>query len=1295
MLTVIQSGYLRIAYSLAHAKKKLEELIAQYPGIASAVAKVRPKSDAPVLPLLPFPLVGESLDSGLLDPGSRYFLARGAELLIDSYVTTIGMPFDSEKARVEARRQIDQLCPEVLLFAKDLVELRFLVGDAKPTVWTRSDDESYATVTDGKNTIGAWHIHRLDESMPRDDVLLERDEPTNFELVVAIPTVAQRAGGPLYMYFPTEVQLPLPVICHATLELEQNRKHLQEKRASNKYVLTRLARFLAEIAEKTASDSEANPWEGASLLMPTGEFPKELKDEEFPAALLEEAKSRRILPTLDGRLVTSHEARRVPGSDCRWLPGRLFADVVAVRSKTDHDFICSLGVRSLGADEIKERIVGQKLTTDERVALAAGLRQDDELKAAHTSALLLDQASMAIEDGVRVFLAPSGGEPPAFPEWANLRFLHEPMREQLTQAIGARDRGDLQQKLSTFGVLEYSLANVVSALVVEEGRAVKNRPDLRAKYHEDLLRTLFALFSADVAAGKSPATVDRVAVDLPTQAGQQTNASSLYLGRGFGSSGEIVQALYESWSADSLVQAEALESIANDPDQLRRFLCWLGVAEWPREVEVQQPERGFLDHALRSIKFPAQFGEIAVATMGDAHQPKLEKVRSVDRLGDILAKANAVAITTWLVCDDRTSQWTRSDRKHAVLTALPGEKRNARDYNGPLPSYARWRIENTAWLRSAAGEPLMPKDCVRGEHASEELFPRPVMPAEPELARFEISQREIVEGWQRAGVLTSLAYLERDQIYAKLLELPKRSPDGRLARPLYHWLLDASDAALGSSGPYEAEFRARGKMWGRHGNCEAYFRIEQLYHADSEGLPTELVESLPIVALRKRAGVEKVKALFGIQPVDRTDIQQTVLAKQLAVGSSDADSNFQSAKPYFHKLRTSRTGQFQQLQTLKALRLEVCSTLDVEVIFKDERFKYAIPSWGWLLQEEVLYVRSDPAKPLDVSDALLADSIGEALASLFRLADGGEFARMFSCRESDRLQLLQRLRNEAALDDLYTIKRQYESFEPRDLVHAMFPLSFPPQVVEPPENAERQTNDDAGVIDSPPSLSAGVDRELVISEREHTPEDTPPPRSIQIKRITSSVRRSEATYQVTDGDFCEKKVMEFEEATEPGRYPLLVGHMMGADGPGCDIYSFPSAEARDHFKATKDLRFVDRFIEVKGRNNAGAAIELKGNSLHAAEKYGKRYFLYRLFDAGDGKFELAILQDPLGQKTTLIPAVHVVMQRADTMQQFSICGGLARGTRRSVADTAKDDGVAVNVDARSCMAWGGEPSDLD
>lgn len=285
------------------------------------------------------------------------------------------------------------------------------------------------------------------------------------------------------------------------------------------------------------------------------------------------------------------------------------------------------------------------------------------------------------------------------------------------------------------------------------------------------------------------------------------------------------------------------------------------------------------------------------------------------------------------------------------------------------------------------------------------------------------------------------------------------------------------------------------------------------------------------------------------------------------------------------------------------------------------------------------------------------------MASIFRIADGGNFARMLSCREVDRLELLQRLGGESVLEDLDNIKAEFASFTPRAMIEAPFPMSEPPKVLLPTHREMSAQGNEHPNIEVPSETTHTESSVfLQIIEGEHIPEPATEPRKLQVKTVTSPDVRTRSPHQITDGYFCERKVMEFEEASNPARWPLPVGQIMGTDGAGCDVLSFASQEARETFRLgpIRDLNTVERFIEVKGRGNAGASIELRGNELSAAERYGNRYFLYRLFEEDDGIYELAILQNPLIHKEALQPAVHVAMQRTDAMLRFSLSGGLKK-----------------------------------
>lgn len=319
---------------------------------------------------------------------------------------------------------------------------------------------------------------------------------------------------------------------------------------------------------------------------------------------------------------------------------------------------------------------------------------------------------------------------------------------------------------------ERYVPHVIRALVAEANRASKVNPENLEVFRADLLRTVFGLYVAEDSGSKRPEYPEQSPLQLPNQNHSVAAATMLYLGSGTNAHGEITQALFEPWAPEKLVDVKQLSGLTADREKLRDFLLWIGVAQWPRSVIKNTPEKEYLQHTLRSITFPAQFGEKVVSSQSEATSSRVSDIQSVDGLDEILSKAAPAAITAWLASDYRAWGWGRQSQGHAKLQAYPDKVRNPRVYQGSLPSYTRWRIESTPWLRSADRKELKPKDCVLGECAIEELFPRPAMPDQDTLEHYGIQQREVLEGWQRAGVLTSLAYLERDEIYAKLLELP-------------------------------------------------------------------------------------------------------------------------------------------------------------------------------------------------------------------------------------------------------------------------------------------------------------------------------------------------------------------------------------------------------------------------------------------------------------------------------------------------------------------------------------------
>ena len=1263
---IILSGALNLSYCANFSSQVLSKLM-ENPELKHRVEEERGESDELIIPLLPFPGYTES---GCLDP---YIISDSALLIFEhcktwrenGYDTVVGMPFDRPNSYKAAKKQLNVLRPEVLLFVKHLHELRYVSPNVDDRIWRIEGNDELSMVIQNDEPLGLWRLHRKTDAIPDDKLDPDQNGPLDYEIVVAIPdveSVEELKPSPLFSHFPTDIELPLPVVCHVTLELNQSRNHTQQ-RNSNKYVLDQLASFLAEVAESRSKQYPEGPNAGFRLLLPLNSYPSDLVREKFPEQLILAAQERAIVPTLSGSPMRPKDARLVPGADIVWLPSASFPEVAIVKDITEKEFFASLEVPPLGDKELRTRLVELKsLSVVERASLISGLLKNGVERSVHSSSLLIDNNSKQVPDLAQVFLAPSTAIPPSLPEWMSLRFLHDGLRVELMRQLSAHDVRDLQGKLSSFGVLEYSLANLIRRLIAVANRQKRDNPEQASKIDADVRFTVFSLFLSENKSGKRPEFPATVSLPLPSQAGTSAPADELYFGQGYGTHGNILQALYAK-HIEKLVMAPEQIGLAGSIDDIKAFLAWIGVAEWPRKELTDNPEKGFLSFILGKIQFPVKFDDYIFETIEKVRNPRLVKVHSVDGLKEILENASPAAITAWLAHDTRMHPWLRPQTDHVELTARWDGDFKLRYYRNPLPSYLRWKIESTPWIPSENGELLRPRDCVLGQRAVEALFPRPPKPSPEEMDRFGVFNADLIEGWRRAGVLTSLAELEIEDIYVRLMELPERDPEGRLARSLYRWLLDASDSAMGNGVAARDRFISTGKMWGVYGEIADYYPVKELRHADSEGLPASLLSNLKIVHLPYRLGADKVERVFGVKAIDRMGIGQRTRSYQLA---ANQDHEFQKAKPFLFLLRTSQTSQTQYLKSLKNMTLKICSELTAVIQYEDQEFEFMPPIWGWLIENDVLYVRCDPAEPLNLAHDLLADTIGAAIASIFRIGDGGEFARMFLCKEKDRKTLLRRMRGEAADENMEQIIAEFGIDDTTDRVAAM-PSSQPiedPTVKpeqtkdhQPPKTEEHHSKPEEGNDPSSPSANGGT---LNIEPELHNPVGTPKKHPLRIKKTTGGTKPTVA-YKVTDGAFCERKAHEFEESCDPPRFPLLVGQITGSLAFGCDILSFASCDDREAFKSgtNRNLDKIIRFIEVKGRKHESGAIELKGNELNAAIENNSRFYIYRLYKCGTDEYQLSILQNPLEQKEALASSIYVDLNRANETQKFVLTGGIA------------------------------------
>lgn len=1267
---LISSGELGLGFFDEHAGLMLARL-EENPAVNEQVSKEREYANGLILPRLAFPKwipdwANEQWPDG---PSVANIAARIWKLRRAGFDTVVGMPFIAKDTYGEAHKQLAELRPEILIFVDSIATLIIESEEEETSVeWSSQRFGDTVSVTSSDELIGRWQVISETGTVPAKFADQEQASQSNFEITVAIPDGdTECTESCLFCYFPTDVDLPIGAVCHATLRLDDTRKHLTPS-PTNRYIVEQLANCLANAAERVANSSSDDPWAACNLVFPKSQIANELRGLGFVDALQRQAAERAIVPGLNGGFFPSTKLKLVEGQSAAWLPARYFADIAATCS-IQHLKICNfLGFEKLKTDELMSRLNDAgDLSLHERAEAIVGLLKARVPDNFLSSAMLIDQKGERVPSGLRVILE-ARENLPKIPDWAKIRFLHKDLRLKLQDKLEITEARELQQKLKAFGLVEYSLANLIAPVVAEANRYLGDEhKDLEQLLWPEALTFLIEVYRA-YPSEQRPNFPSDVRPRLLSQSNDQVSPNDLYLSEGYGLPGKINQTLYGSWAPEKLIASPEQVGLPASGENSVDFLKWLGVAEWPRDIQLKEPEPEYVRFVAESLDYPAKFEDRNFRNADELPKSTILSGKTVDGLAKILQSAPHTAILSWVAHDSRFASWRHPSENWGKIAVLPAYCQNHRICKGRIASHVSWALSRTPWLPSTEGKKVTPAECLLGERAIESLFPRPSEPDAEELRRFELEGRMLSEAFRSAGVVAGLAHFTKDEIYRLLLEMPVRSSDGKAARGLYRWILDNDHILYGRTGEMHRKFQQDGAMWGTLKGTSGYHPINELRHADSDGLPVALLNLICLVDLPRRVGADKVERIFGIKSVERSGIRHTVKSRSKNPKSDRLADNFVSAKTYIKRLRQSQSTRAEYLSTFDQLNLCLCDELNISLSYEESESEYRASEWEWVIDNNTIFVRTD----YDADPDLLADALGAALASVFRITDGDAFAKLIRCKESSRQKLLKKMCGDSLHDEIEIAQKSH------------VPGAIYKGPIEGPERKDSFANNQDAEDPRAPGSEAGkaVDDTggsgklgvPIVEPLQHEPADNHASRKITVKK-TSSSRSNRGLRRVTDGDLCERKAMEFEENSSPRRYPLAVGHITGFEAPGVDILSFASEEDRERFREpeTRNEDLVERFIEVKGRSNPSAKIELKGNELKKAQKERSRYYIYRVYKAED-EFMISVLQNPLDCEEAITDAVWVDLDKAESTERFSLRYVNPKPDRSMSEDSSEKDG---------------------
>jgi hypothetical protein len=1230
---IILSGALQLIF---HEKKKKEILqtLKDKPNVLEYLTDNFDDLSIDKLPILPFPTLLEE------DNGTTMFMNQCINIRKE-YDTVIGLPFLKKETYEIVEEELNSIEPEAIIFAKNLNEIKIRsLKDEKNWVAIRHKNKITIENKITEEVISEWNIHFLKEKIPDD--IQNNLENKEFEIIIALP-VDNNSFEPsyLYSYFPTDLFFPFKVLIHATLDLEASRNRPQSVQ-SNRYIFKKIAKFLCDIAENL--NIEDDPWIRVKLLQKTKDLEGIFEKFSFNEEMIQYAKTKKIIPALCGSYAKPTDIKLIMTDDLRWLPKNSFPDIAQpLKPISLAKLLKKLGIESLSEKELKSRIENIKIDSIKDRAKLIFEIISRKLFQESLPELLIDNSGEIITNRKRIFFLPDTEDQYILPEWLEIKFLNSELRKHLTECFNVSERRDLRNKLTEYHVQEYALLNIISAITAEAKKKISEDEQNSEKYIKDMLECFYSFY---VSLKEPPHISSDIRIPMLNSLNEIKTTNELYFSENYPGAGPLLAKLYEREPNKLIYDLSKIGFLIKE-EKFYTFLKWIGIAEYPREMRVNEVENAYLKFVINSLSYPVKLDDREYKTADEFNYYKIESAVSVDGINEIL-KGDYLAILTWLAKDSRFLQWRYPDIYHGTLNEKPYLAQYFRRYSGKIPSYIKWKIQSTAWLKSK-NNTVKPEECLLDQKGLEKLFPMPLMKASELTKRYGLEKNDFIKAFENAGVSRSINDLNIEALYKGLIKVPEIDSSGTIARSLYRIILEKYDN-IDKESEAKKEFFKTGYMYGKGEMGKKYYPLSELKHADSYDFQNILVSKFNIVDLPKKVGAIQVKNIFNIDSLEKKKLNTELIRFVETDYSLDLNNIFQKVKPYIYALRKIKNKSKSELLAFKNVKISICNNIEIKMEYDGIILNSQLEEpYQWIMKENTAYILYESVKHPSLDSDLLTECLGEVIANIFNITSGTEFARLLRCSEGDRIELLKRISGEKEIEDIEELKKEFHNVE-----------EFADIEIVPPSDEKKEKK--IQILETEKSdIKNNFEEKIQTGKIEVTPikhvSKHNGRKKIVILKKSKKGGVAGTVYKRVDGDLCEERIIAFEFSEN--RFPYLVSNIHGYKGPRCDILSFDEEIRYKKFKGEDkfDISLVDRFIEVKGRANENTPISLAGNELRAAELYGEKYFLYRLYQKNINEYVLMIMQHPLKHLDAIETVKDIYFNRAKNVEKMEITFG--------------------------------------
>ncbi|WP_269851487.1 hypothetical protein [Methanosarcina horonobensis] len=355
----------------------------------------------------------------------------------------------------------------------------------------------------------------------------------------------------------------------------------------------------------------------------------------------------------------------------------------------------------------------------------------------------------------------------------------------MEKALVANSYESLSSKLYKFQIKTFDFTTTVKLLISHYYSKNPNKAEIEDI--KKLNQIIFRLYQRE----KSQSTNwQGPVVPLINKNNKIELANKLYFGKEYGNI--TTEAIY-NYNKSKLVNSPKGYGIdESDFKTWNFYLKWLGVAEFPRKIQVEGTEE-FAEYAMKHYNFKdpidGQYFKDFSEFKNNLTLYSEIKVTSVDDLDLILINNSSENILSWLNSDSELLRQIDKDEESPTskISFFLYRKINIRILQGlKFRNFLKWKLSNTAWLNTKSGVKQSPRLCTTSATIADELSPfieKPNVDFDATIFRGNKIRRDKIDYLLNlVGVNKTISSFSTNTLYSILLKLPENDPEGKKSK---------------------------------------------------------------------------------------------------------------------------------------------------------------------------------------------------------------------------------------------------------------------------------------------------------------------------------------------------------------------------------------------------------------------------------------------------------------------------------------------------------------------------------